>query len=95
MLYHKAGVPLIISTDDPGILRTSLTEQYTLAVLRYGFSYKEIKDIVYNSIKYAFLSEDEKIDQLKSLDILFNTFEEDISSILATPGKLDHPESGN
>lgn len=94
MLYHQAGVPLIISTDDPGILRTSLTEQYTLAVLRYGFSYGDIKDIVYNSINYSFLSE-EKIDQLKSLDDLFEAFEKGINDILVIPGKLDHPKSGN
>ena len=55
--FHKNGIPIIISTDDPGILRTSLTEQFTLAVLRYGFSYEEIKQFVYNSIKYSFLPE--------------------------------------
>lgn len=56
MLYHKAGVPIVISTDDPGILRTSLTEQYTLATLRYGFSYFEIRDFADNSILCSFLN---------------------------------------
>ncbi|WP_455638101.1 hypothetical protein [Parabacteroides sp.] len=75
MLYFKAGVPIVISTDDPGILRTSLTEQYTLAVLRYGFSYKEIKSFVLNSIKHSFLSDREKSDQLEKLNKSLSDFE--------------------
>lgn len=75
MLYHNAGVPIIISTDDPGILRTSLTEQYTLATLRYGFSYREIKRFVTNSILYGFLVEDDKNALLTKQDELFYEFE--------------------
>lgn len=76
MLYHNAGVPIIISTDDPGILRTSLTEQYALAVLRYGFSYSEIKQFVTNSILYGFLITDDKDALLTKLYDLFDKFEE-------------------
>lgn len=76
MLYHNAGIPIIISTDDPGILRTSLTEQYVLATLRYGFSYNEIKQFVYNSIEYAFLTGTEKKDLIAELHKLFYEFEE-------------------
>lgn len=74
-LYHEFGIPVIISTDDPGILRTSLTEQYALAALRYGFSYKEIKEFVYNSIKYSFLTDEEKTTQTNKLQDLFSEFE--------------------
>ncbi|MBC5614554.1 hypothetical protein [Bacteroides hominis] len=77
-LYHKAGVPIIISTDDPGILRTSLTEQYTLATLRYGFSYDEIKQFVYNSIKYSFLPNHVQKSFETMLNNLFNNFEKQI-----------------
>ena len=74
-LYHKAGVPVIISTDDPGILRTSLIEQYTLATLRYGFSYDEIKQFVKNSIKYAFLAEENRDSLTNKLNDLLQEFE--------------------
>lgn len=74
-LYTNSGVPIIISTDDPGILRTSLTEQYTLLVMRYGFSYGEVKTFVYNSIKYSFLDDDTKTSLTKSLDTAFSNFE--------------------
>ena len=78
-LYHKAGVPVILCTDDPGILRTSLTEQYTLAVLRYGFSYEEIKSFVLNSITYAFLVDDDKTELIKKINDLLAEFERKIS----------------
>lgn len=85
LLYHKAGVPIIISTDDPGILRTSLTEQYTLATLRYGFSYPEIKEFVNNSIRYGFLGYEDK-EQLKSeLENLFKDFEATIQENNSQP----------
>ncbi|MGR5591969.1 adenosine deaminase family protein [Bacteroides thetaiotaomicron] len=80
-LYHKAGIPIIISTDDPGILRTSLTEQYTLAALRYGFSYKEIKEFVNNSITYSFLpdhqekGDNKKYEEMEKLKELLTEFE--------------------
>ncbi len=80
-LYHKADIPIIISTDDPGILRTSLTEQYTLAALRYGFSYKEIKEFVKNSITYSFLpdhqekGDNKKYEEMEKLKELLTEFE--------------------
>lgn len=75
-LYRKAEVPLMLCTDDPGILRTSLTEQYTLAALRYGFSYDEMKEFAFNAISYSFLSEDDKQTLSTQLNELFTEFEE-------------------
>ena len=59
-LYKDRGVPVVISTDDPGILRTSITEEYTRAVYRYNLSYGELKNIVSNSIEYSFLNDEDK-----------------------------------
>ena len=74
-LYRKAEVPLLLCTDDPGILRTSLTEQYVLAALRYGFSYDEMKEFAHNAISYSFLSATERENLGKQLDELFTEFE--------------------
>jgi len=59
-LYKDRGVPVVISTDDPGILRTSITDEFTHAVYRYDLSYSELKSIVSNSIEYSFLNDDDK-----------------------------------
>jgi adenosine deaminase len=61
LLYRKAGVPTVISTDDPGILRTNLTEQYVLLPLRYSdVSYVEIKQLIRNGIIYSFAPDYQK-----------------------------------
>lgn len=54
-LYLKFNVPVALSTDDEGVLRTNLTEQYQRAILTYHFSYPFIKNLVRNSIYYSFI----------------------------------------
>ncbi|MEP7095529.1 MAG: adenosine deaminase [Flavobacterium sp.] len=55
-LYKEFNVPIVISTDDAGILRTNMTEQYVLLAKRYqDVSYATIKQYVYNSINYSFI----------------------------------------
>lgn len=55
LVYRHYKVPIALSTDDQGILRTNLTEQYKKAILSYGFSYFTVKNLVRNSITYSFL----------------------------------------
>lgn len=75
MLYRQADVPMVISTDDPGILRTNLTQQYVLVALRYGLSYYEIKQLVRNSIRFGFMPDTEKAALLKRVEKEFASFE--------------------
>lgn len=77
LLYKNAGVPIVISTDDAGVLRSNLTEQYVLLANRYpSISYMDIKQFVYNSIAYSFIKEPNlKADIIKSLDRKFDNFE--------------------
>jgi adenosine deaminase/adenosine deaminase CECR1 len=76
-LYKEFGVPIVISTDDAGILRTNMTEQYVLLAKRYKeVSYTDIKQFVYNSINYSFIKDASiKKQLLKNLDSRFKTFE--------------------
>lgn len=92
-LYHEARIPIIISTDDPGILRTSLTEQYVLAASRYGFSYDEIKKFVYNSIKYSFLPKAEITDTTNTLNELFKDFESTFEKKAFLPAEANSEEN--
>jgi adenosine deaminase len=55
LLYRRYQVPIALSTDDEGVLRTSLSEQYKIAVLNYQFSYLSLKNLARNSIQYSFL----------------------------------------
>ncbi|MCP9766276.1 adenosine deaminase [Lacihabitans sp. LS3-19] len=78
-LYKKHSVPIVISTDDAGVLRTNLTEQYVLMAKRYPqFSYSDIKQIVFNSIQYSFI-EDSTLKSRLMLELKndFESFEKD------------------
>ena len=55
-VYRKFGIPVTLSTDDEGVGRTHLTEEFQRAVLTYGLSYADVKQIVRNSLQYSFVS---------------------------------------
>jgi adenosine deaminase len=53
-VYRKYGVPLALSTDDEGVSRSDLTEEFERAVLTYHLSYTDLKQMVRNSLEYSF-----------------------------------------
>jgi adenosine deaminase len=53
--YRAYGVPVALSTDDPGIERIDLTHEYVRAVETYGLSYADLKELVRNSVEFSFL----------------------------------------
>jgi adenosine deaminase len=53
--YVKAGVPVVISTDDAGVARSDLTNEYMRAVLESGLGYEEIKQISLDSLFSGFI----------------------------------------
>ncbi|MCX7115997.1 MAG: adenosine deaminase [Gammaproteobacteria bacterium] len=53
--FLKHHVPVVLSTDDEGVLRTTLTREYLLATQRYALNYPTLKQISRNSLTYAFL----------------------------------------
>ncbi|MBX9704798.1 MAG: adenosine deaminase [Gammaproteobacteria bacterium] len=57
-LYLSHHVPVTLNTDDEGVLRTDLTQEYRRAVLTYGFSYSTIKQFARNALTYNFMPGD-------------------------------------
>ncbi|MBI2785811.1 MAG: adenosine deaminase, partial [Legionella longbeachae] len=53
--YLKHHVPVVLSTDDEGILRTNLSLQYVEAVQAHNLDYPTLKQINRNALTYAFL----------------------------------------
>ena len=43
-----------LSTDDEGVYRSLLTEEFERAVLTYNLTYADLKEMVRNSIEYSF-----------------------------------------
>jgi adenosine deaminase len=54
-LYRKAGVPFVLSTDDEGVSRIDLTNEYLRAVTEQGLTYADLKAAARASLEYAFL----------------------------------------
>lgn len=55
-LYRRAGVPLTINTDDEGISRSTLTMEFVRAARGFRLSYRDVKELVRNSLEYSFLA---------------------------------------
>jgi adenosine deaminase len=53
-VYRRHGVPVALSTDDEGVSRSQLTDEFQRAVLTYNLSYSDLKELVRNSLDYSF-----------------------------------------
>lgn len=54
-LYRAHGVPVVLSTDDQGVLRSDMTNEYVRAVREQGLGYLDLKKIARAGLHYAFL----------------------------------------
>lgn len=81
LIYSAYGVPLVISTDDSGVSRNNLSNQYMLLASRYHPPYDTIKAYVYNSITYSFLSDSDKASAKRVLNRKFAEFERDMAEL--------------
>lgn len=87
-LYRRHGVPFVISTDDAGVTRHNLANEYVLFASRYKPDYAEIKRVSYNSVRYAFLPDAQKQRLIKQLDQRFTRFEENIAGLGARAARI-------
>jgi len=81
LIYAAYGVPMIISTDDSGVSRNNLSNEYMLLASRYKPDYALVKTYAYNSIRYSFLSPADKKKHLAILDQEFTRFEKEIAAL--------------
>jgi adenosine deaminase len=54
-LYRAAGVPVALSTDDEGVSRIDLTNEYTRAAMDFNLSYVDLKNSARTSLEHSFL----------------------------------------
>jgi len=80
-LLRRYGVPFVISTDDAGVTRHNLANEYVLFASRYKPSYAEVKKASYDSIRYSFLPDADKTRLARQLDARFARFEAAIAGL--------------
>ncbi len=54
-VYRAAGVPIALSTDDEGVSRIDLTNEYTRAAMEFNLSYLDLKSSARTSLEHSFL----------------------------------------
>jgi len=54
-MYRWFGVPVALATDDEGVSRINLTNEYFRATQTYGLKYADLKTMVRTSIEHSFL----------------------------------------
>jgi adenosine deaminase len=84
-MYLKFGVPVALATDDPGVSRSSMTQEFERAVETYRFSYPDLKKMVRASVAYSFLPAAEKSAEEKQLGAAFMKFEQVFGHIANHP----------
>jgi adenosine deaminase/adenosine deaminase CECR1 len=53
--YLKAGVPVSLASDDEGVARIDLSNEYLRAARDYGLTYPDLKRLARNSLEFSFL----------------------------------------
>jgi adenosine deaminase len=70
--YFDLGIRVTLNTDNRLISKTTLTDEYMLAIEKYHFNADELKYLILNGFKSAFLPLKEKVELIhrvtKSLD---------------------------
>ena len=54
-IYRAAHVPVALSTDDEGVSRIDLTNEYVRAARDFNLSYADLKDMARTSLEHSFL----------------------------------------
>ncbi|MFJ9453548.1 adenosine deaminase [Kitasatospora sp. NPDC101447] len=54
-LYRRHVVPTALATDDPGVSRGDITEEYQKATTRYALGYRDLRNLARTSLEYGFL----------------------------------------
>jgi adenosine deaminase len=55
LIYMRYGVPVALATDDAGVSRSTITQEYERAVETYRLTYTQLKKMARASLEYSFL----------------------------------------
>ena len=86
--YRAAGVPLVLSTDDAGVSRIDLTNEFFRAARDYRLGYRELKAMARNSLTYSFLGDTDKQAALERFDRSVAEFERAVADERSVFGNM-------
>ena len=74
VLYINDGLPVVLSTDDPAIMRNSLSHEFYVAFMAWGLDLRSLKQLAMNSLIYSAMSGDEKREALAVFETRWQVF---------------------
>jgi len=57
---YESGCPVVLCTDDTGLFRTKLSDEYLLAARSFGLDRRALMDLVLVSYDYTFCNPEER-----------------------------------
>ena len=66
-LLYRRGVPVTLNTDDPGLFRTSLTEEYLKASRIFGLTARDFQRIALQAVRCSFLPHEAKMAHMQRI----------------------------
>ncbi len=70
--YLESGLKVTLNTDNPGISRTDITNEYKIMVEREGLTKIEVLYLVRNSFQSVFLPKDKKKEMIVEIETFLN-----------------------
>jgi len=58
--YINAGIPVVLSPDDPGLTRHTLSHDYYAAFMAWELDLRELKQLAMSSLEHSAMSPEEK-----------------------------------
>ncbi|MDA2925139.1 hypothetical protein MYX65_10920, partial [Acidobacteria bacterium AH-259-L09] len=58
--YINSGLPVVLSPDDPGIMRHTFSYDFYTAFMAWGLDLKGLKQLAMNSLLYSAMEPEEK-----------------------------------
>jgi adenosine deaminase len=86
--YLASGVPVVLSTDDAGVSRIDLTNEYFRGAREHGLGYRTLKSLARNALVYSFLPEQAKQQELDRFDRSSAEFEAAIARAQGWPRRV-------
>jgi adenosine deaminase len=78
--YLAAGVPVVLATDDAGVSRIDLTNEYMRAATEHGLRYRTLRTTARNALIRSFLPDAEKRQELERFDAASARFERSVAN---------------
>ncbi|MGE5125503.1 MAG: hypothetical protein ACM3PV_04380 [Betaproteobacteria bacterium] len=72
--YINAGIPVVLSSDDPGVMRHSLSYDYYEAFLAWDLDLRDLKQLARSSLVYSAMDDGEKRRALAVWEARWETF---------------------